>query len=104
MECVKACPTGALVEEEIEINGKKLMRVNFLAHKCDKCGQCVEACPIGIKRVDDDFPYSKGHCVLCQKCIEVCPIEIISLPGVVDKPKKEVKSKRPRTLLDFLEG
>ncbi|XRO77078.1 F420-non-reducing hydrogenase associated-polyferredoxin VhuB [Methanocaldococcus sp. 10A] len=105
MQCVNVCPTGALVEEEIEINGKTAKRVNYLAHKCEKCGQCAEVCPVGIKKVDDDFPYSKGHCVLCQKCIEVCPIEIISLPGIIDKPKKEVKApKEPIAVTDACVG
>ncbi|WP_423792724.1 F420-non-reducing hydrogenase associated-polyferredoxin VhuB [Methanocaldococcus indicus] len=90
-QCVESCPTGALVEEEIELDGKKLKRVGYLPHKCEKCGTCQEVCPTGIKKVDDTFPYSKGHCVLCLKCIDVCPIEIISLPGVIDKPLKKIE-------------
>lgn len=80
--CAGACPTGALVEKD----GK----IIFNGTKCVKCGACAKACPVGIKKVDDRFPYSKGHCVLCEKCVEICPIDIISIPGKIEKPKKEV--------------
>jgi ferredoxin len=80
--CANACPTGALVVKD----GKLV----FNGSKCDLDGACAKACPQGIKKVDDRFPYSKGHCVLCEKCVDICPAEIISLPGKVEKPKKEV--------------
>ncbi|ENN96723.1 4Fe-4S ferredoxin iron-sulfur binding domain protein [Methanocaldococcus villosus KIN24-T80] len=90
LKCAEVCPTGALTVEETEINGKKLKRISYNPSKCKKCGACAEACSVGIKKVDDEFPYSKGHCVLCLKCIETCPIEIISLPGVIDKPERKI--------------
>ena len=103
--CVEACPTGALVKEKIDMQGKTLEKVNYQDHKCVKCGKCVEVCSTGIKKVDDTFPYSKGHCVLCLKCVETCPIEIISLPGVIDKPKKKIEiPKEPIVVTDSCVG
>ncbi|HIP16739.1 MAG TPA: 4Fe-4S dicluster domain-containing protein [Methanothermococcus okinawensis] len=83
MQCANACPTGALYK----FNDV----VAFQPSKCIKCGACAEACPTKIKKVDDRLPYSKGHCVLCKKCVEICPIDIISIPGLIEKPPKEIK-------------
>ena len=82
MNCVNACPTGALYR----CNGA----ISYNPSKCIKCGKCAEVCSTKIKKVDDRYPYSKGHCILCKRCVEICPIEIISIPGIVEKPEKKV--------------
>ncbi len=44
--------------------------------RCNRCGACSDACPMGLTHVRDE----KGHtvlnnaeCILCLRCVELCP-------------------------------
>ena len=43
--------------------------------KCTQCGLCIEICPTGAARFDDDaYPvYDMDVCVGCAQCIGLCP-------------------------------
>jgi uncharacterized Fe-S center protein len=43
--------------------------------KCTQCGLCVEVCPTGAARFDDDaYPvYDLDLCIGCAQCIGLCP-------------------------------
>jgi len=44
--------------------------------RCNGCGMCTEACPMGIATIRDELTrtnVSTYHCVLCLRCVEVCP-------------------------------
>ncbi|TXT61417.1 MAG: Pyuvate ferredoxin oxidoreductase subunit delta [Promethearchaeota archaeon] len=49
-------------------------------HKCIKCGQCAEICPVeGILFKLNHFPeFSRKECISCLCCAELCPQQAIS--------------------------
>jgi Fe-S-cluster-containing hydrogenase component 2 len=58
--CVAACPPGALYKEDG--NAPTLLDES----KCDGCGVCIEACPVGALQMNRE-----GKIVLkCDQCVE----------------------------------
>ena len=46
--------------------------------KCNKCGICVQLCPLGnIEMQEGDFPEHHLHCEYCLRCASFCPQEAI---------------------------
>ena len=43
------------------------------AELCDKCGKCVEVCPMGSISAEDPTVVT-GICIKCQACIKKCPV------------------------------
>lgn len=42
--------------------------------KCNKCGICVDLCPVGnIKMEDDEYPKHGLNCEYCLRCVSFCP-------------------------------
>lgn len=71
--CVTACPRKALTQHE------KTRIIHIDSDKCDGCGQCIEACPYGAIRYDEDSR-SVAICDLCEgepECKKICPVEAI---------------------------
>lgn len=70
--CIKACPTDALA-----IDGTTGWVM--LDHgKCDSCGQCIPACPLGALRMSVEGKILK--CDLCggdPECVKMCDIGAI---------------------------
>lgn len=56
------------------------MTVIFYAKKCTACGQCVEACPFGVLRLEEDRLVIGEGCTLCGACVEACEFEALALP------------------------
>ncbi|MCK9150877.1 EFR1 family ferrodoxin [Methanobacterium alcaliphilum] len=49
--------------------------------KCNKCGWCVELCPIkNIQIGKDRFPVNLRNCCYCLRCTSFCPKKAISAP------------------------
>jgi polyferredoxin len=48
------------------------------AIKCNKCGFCAEACPMGLTAMyeaDKDVTFNQNGCIMCFRCVESCPRE-----------------------------
>jgi electron transfer flavoprotein alpha subunit len=56
------------------------MSLIFYSEKCIACGQCVEVCPFGVLRLEDDTLMIGEGCNLCGACVEVCEVEALALP------------------------
>jgi electron transfer flavoprotein alpha subunit len=56
------------------------MSLIFYSEKCIACGNCVEACPFGVLRLEDDNLIIGEGCNLCGACVEVCEVEALALP------------------------
>jgi len=44
--------------------------------KCNKCGYCADACPMGLTKMfeaDRNIAYNQNGCIMCLRCIEICP-------------------------------
>jgi electron transfer flavoprotein alpha subunit len=65
------------------------MSLIFYSDKCIACGQCVEVCPFGVLRLEDDTLVIGEGCNLCGACVEVCEVEALALP------ETEVPAPRP---------
>ncbi|MBS7655934.1 4Fe-4S binding protein [Candidatus Bathyarchaeota archaeon] len=68
--CRYICPLGALMS----IFGKvSFLSLNRSLTKCEKCPECVKACPMQIKILD--YPWGKFNhqeCILCFRCVDAC--------------------------------
>jgi len=68
--CRYVCPIGALMG----IFGKfSFLGLNRSLTKCEKCPECVKACPMQIKILD--YPWGKFNhqeCILCFRCVDAC--------------------------------
>jgi len=64
--CKYLCPFGACLAL---FNKASFIQVNVNLKKCDKCGACETACPMGV-----EVQKSKGsiECIKCGRCIDVC--------------------------------
>ena len=56
------------------------MSLILYSEKCIACGQCVEACPFGVLRLEGDTLIIGEGCTLCGACVEVCEVEALALP------------------------
>lgn len=72
--CAESCRFGAL---EPRSGGG----VKFISSKCNGCGDCINACPIGYIKTN---PETKKiiMCLHCGICAQYCPHEIITLAEV----------------------
>jgi len=65
------------------------MSLIFSPEKCTACGQCVDACPFGVLRLEDGKLVTEEGCTLCGACVEVCE------PGALALPEAEGPQPRP---------
>ncbi len=47
--------------------------------KCINCGICIEKCPFGALKMEDNKVTVVDGCTLCGACVRVCPVEAISI-------------------------
>ena len=46
-----------------------------ITDKCEKCGDCVDECPVeAITEGADKYVIDADTCVDCGSCAEVCPV------------------------------
>ncbi len=76
--CASLCPLGAFWGL---VGRVAALRIRFDAARCDRCGECVRACPEPqVLRFDDMGARGfvrAGDCTNCGRCIEVCPPEAL---------------------------
>lgn len=68
------------------------LKIHLHQERCEKCGKCVENCPMGAMSKDDSGrpALAKSKCMNCYRCIHKCPGLALSLskrrpPGKVLK-------------------
>jgi len=66
------------------------MSLIFYSDKCIACGQCVEACPFAVLRLEGGALVIGDGCTLCGACVEVCEVEALAVPetgGLAPRPQ-----------------
>jgi electron transfer flavoprotein alpha subunit len=58
------------------------MSVILDSDKCTACGQCLDACPFGVLRLEAGALIIDEGCTLCGACVEVCGEGALALPEV----------------------
>ncbi|HNQ34876.1 MAG TPA: 4Fe-4S binding protein [bacterium] len=67
------CPVGLV---NSWFNRGAGLELHKKAVKCNKCGYCADACPMGLTAMyeaDTDRKYNQNGCIMCLRCLEVCP-------------------------------
>jgi ferredoxin len=74
---------------------QKYFHLDVDKEKCNKCGQCVELCPINnIHMEEGEYPVNLRDCAYCQRCTSFCPNGAISVPfNYKGKTYKAVKAR-----------
>jgi len=69
--CRYLCPVGAMmgIFSRFSLLGLKIDVV-----KCNKCGECVRACPMMVRLLEQDpEKISDPECIYCFRCVAACP-------------------------------
>ncbi|HMK54699.1 MAG TPA: EFR1 family ferrodoxin [Methanobacteriaceae archaeon] len=74
---------------------QKYLPLSLDKEKCNKCGQCVDLCPIdNIKMEEGEYPVNLRNCAYCSRCASFCPKSAISAPfNYKGKTYRAVKAK-----------
>ena len=64
--CRYLCPLGTIGI----FNKLSILTISLNLTKCEKCLDCLKACPMGIDNLSDIG--SSTDCILCGKCVESC--------------------------------
>ena len=48
-----------------------------ITEKCVACGDCLDACPLGVITAGDVYRIDGSRCLECGRCAEVCPEDAI---------------------------
>lgn len=74
---------------------QKYFHLDADKEKCNKCGQCVDLCPIGNIRMENGgFPANLRNCCYCLRCTSFCPKNAIPAPfNYKGKIYRAVKAK-----------
>ena len=64
----------------------KFARFILDKEKCNRCGRCIQSCPIQLIMLDNDIVrpnerYDQFRCITCQNCAAVCPEKAITIEG-----------------------
>lgn len=82
---------------EMKLN-QKLLYLNVDKEKCNKCGTCVELCPIDNIRIgNDEYPDNLMHCVYCLRCTSFCPKRAI--PNKITYKEKTYQAVKAKEFL-----
>jgi ferredoxin-type protein NapH len=67
--CRYVCPLGAFLGLFYKIS---FVRVEHVDSSCIQCGECEDACAMGIHLREDDF-LTRSNCISCGRCLKLCP-------------------------------
>ena len=87
--CAKFCPISAFMS--LIGKGNRTFRPTIDDSKCLEtskgahCGQCAEACPVGIDPRHPERGALWSECMKCRACVDACPGKAIKMPFL---PKK----------------
>lgn len=86
----------------LKLTGVDLHQKFFLfktdKEKCNKCGICVNLCPIGnIKMNEEEYPEHGLNCEYCMRCVSFCPQQ-----AIVNKFNYKGKNYRAVKAREFL--
>lgn len=77
---------------------QKLLHFNPDKEKCNKCGTCVELCPIDNIRMDEgEYPENLMHCQYCLRCVSFCPKKAI--PCSINYKGKTYRAVKAKELM-----
>ena len=102
-ECTAVCPTGASVKTE---DGT----VQIDKELCIGCGACLDACPYGVRYMNEDAGFVE-KCTLCEQkisqgelpqCVSQC-CGMARFFGDLDEGIETFKGPRGETLGDFVQ-
>ena len=51
--------------------------LKFDLSRCDLCGKCIEKCPFGALRMEEDGIRVSEACRMCSVCVKTCPQKVI---------------------------
>jgi len=71
--CRYLCPLGAIAGV---FNKVSVLTISLDEKKCKKCLTCLEACGMGITKLDDIG--SSTDCTFCGRCVEACSKKALS--------------------------
>jgi len=66
--------------------------------KCNKCGICVDLCPVGnIRMAQDEYPKHGLKCEYCLRCVSFCPRQ--AMPAKFNYKKKTYRAVKAKEFL-----
>lgn len=99
--CSRFCPISAFMS--LIGKGNRTFRPTVDDGKCLEtskgahCGQCAEACPVGIDPRHPERGALWSECMKCRACVDACPGKAIKMPFL---PKKRGDGKAKVTLAE----
>jgi len=60
---------------------QKLLYLTADREKCNRCGLCVDICPLNNIKIDNEkYPINMKNCAYCMRCTSFCPKKAIKCP------------------------
>ncbi len=67
--------------------------------RCDRCGECVPACPTSAISIEGDWSVDVGKCLFCGDCLPACPRDAITfsveVPAVSERSSLVLRRNVP---------
>lgn len=87
--CRYLCPVGALAAV---FNRVSLLHLHYDPSRCDKCKECLDACPMQVN-IFDVVRRRPTECILCGDCADVCSRGALDLSFVEKMAEKTYFSR-----------
>jgi uncharacterized pyridoxamine 5'-phosphate oxidase family protein/ferredoxin len=66
------------VRERFAFGGETVNPPGYrISEKCVACGDCLDACPVGVITAGDPYRIDESRCLECGLCAELCPEDAI---------------------------